>query len=178
MAKWNIDPDHSVAAFSIRHMMVANVRGQFNKLSGTANLDLDDHSNFSLELSIDTAGIYTGVGQRDEHLSSPDFFDVAKYPKITFRSSGFVAAGNNGGMLTGELMVHGISRPVSLDVTFSGPIKSPEDFGGETAIGITARSSVNRENFGMVWNAPLDAGGVMVGNNVEIYLDIEADLEG
>jgi polyisoprenoid-binding protein YceI len=177
MAKWNIDPDHSVAAFSVRHMMVSNVRGQFNKLSGTANLDLEDYSGFTMEVLIDVTGLYTGISQRDEHLSSPDFFDVAKHPNITFRSSGFEAESGSSGKLSGELTIHGITRPVSLDVTFSGPVKSPEDFGGETTLGITARASVNREDFGMAWNAPLEGGGVMVGKDIEIYLDIEADLE-
>ncbi len=177
MAKWNIDPDHSVGAFAVRHMMLANVRGQFNKLSGTAQFDPDNQSAFSLEVSIDVSGIYTGISKRDEHLKSQDFFDAASHPNITFRSTGFEALGDNEGILHGELTVHGITQTVELAVSFSGPVQSPEDFGGETSIGITARTIVNREDFGMAWNVPLDDGGVMVGNEIQIYLDIEADLE-
>jgi polyisoprenoid-binding protein YceI len=177
MATWHIDPDHSVAAFSVRHMMVVTVRGQFNKLSGTVNLDLADHAGFALELTIDVAGIYTGIGLRDEHLRSPDFFDVAKYPDITFRGMGFKAEGKTGGKLPGELTIHGITRPLVLPVTFAGPTKGPEGFGGETTLGITAKSSINREDFAMIWNVPLDDGGLMVGKDINIYLDLEADLE-
>ena len=177
MAKWNIDPDHSVAAFTVRHMMLANVRGQFNKISGTVQFDFKDQSGFSLEATIDATGIYTGIGQRDEHLRSPDFFDAAIHPNIIFRSTGFAVQGTNKGKLTGDVTIHGITRSVDLDVNIAGPIKSPEDMGGETSLGITASATVNREDFEMVWNAPLDNGGVMVGTDIEIKLDIEADLE-
>jgi polyisoprenoid-binding protein YceI len=176
MAKWNIDPDHSVAAFSVRHMMVATVRGQFNKLGGTVNLDLADPAGFTLDLTIAVAGIYTGITLRDEHLRSPDFFDVAQHPDITFRSSGFKAEGKTGGVLRGELMIHGITRPLEFKVSFLGPKKSPEGFGGETTLGIAAKSSINREDFAMIWNVPLADGGLMVGKDINIYLDIEADL--
>lgn len=177
MAKWNIDPDHSVAAFKVRHMMLANVRGQFNKISGSIQFDFENQSEFSLEATIDASGIYTGIGQRDEHLSSPDFFDVAKHPNISFRSTGYELQESNKGKLTGDLTIHGITHPVNLDVNFAGPMKSPEDMGGETSLGITASATINREDFGMAWNAPLDNGGVMVGTDIEIHLDIEADLE-
>ena len=176
MAKWNIDPDHSVAAFRVRHMMVAHVRGQFNKLSGSAQFDPEDHSSFSLEISIDASGLYTGIPQRDEHLASPDFFDIENHSSITFKSSVFKAA-ENGGELEGELTIHGITRPTFLDVSLSGPVVSPEDFGGETTLGITATATVNREDFGMVWNVPMGEDGVMVGKDIMIALDIEADLE-
>ncbi len=176
MAKWNIDPDHSVAAFTVKHMMLANVRGQFNKLKGAIQFDFKDQSGFSLELTIDATGIYTGIGQRDEHLSSPDFFDVATHPAITFRSTGYKSQGDNTGTLSGDVTIHGITRPVELDVTITGPVKSPEDMGGETSLGITAKTSVNREDFDMTWNVPLAGDGVMVGTAIDINLDIEADL--
>jgi polyisoprenoid-binding protein YceI len=175
MTKWNIDPDHSVAAFRVRHMMVAHVRGQFNKLSGSAQFDQADSSTFSLQASVDTTGLYTGIPQRDEHLSSPDFFDVESHPAITFISTGFSAAGE-GGKLTGDLTIHGVTKPATLNVTISGPLVGPEDFGGETVLGITATATINREDFGMVWNVPMDDGGVMVGREIEIELNIEADL--
>jgi len=176
MAQWNIDPDHSVAAFKVRHMTVAHVRGQFNKLSGSALFDPADRSSFSLEVSIDASGIYTGIKKRDGHLASPDFFDMATHPAITFKSTGFTAAGD-GGSLTGDLTIHGVTQPVTLEVAFSGPVVSPEDLGSDTTLGITATSTVNREDFGMAWNVPMDNGGVMVGLDIGINLDIEADLE-
>ena len=176
MAKWNIDPDHSVAAFKVQHMMITHIRGQFNKLSGSAMFDPADHSTFSLEVMVDTTGLYTGIKKRDAHLSSPDFFDVATYPAITFKSTGFKASGN-GGKLTGDLTIHGVTKPVNLEVAFAGPVMTPEDFGGETTLGITATATVNREDFGMAWNVPLDDGGIMVGWDIGINLDIEADLE-
>ena len=176
MAKWNIDPDHSVAAFKVRHMMVAHVRGQFNKLSGSAQFDPEDPSSFSLEVSIDATGLYTGIAQRDEHLASPDFFDFTTYPAISFKSTGFKAT-EGGGILDGDLTIHGITKTSTLEVTFAGPVVSPEDFGGETTLGVTATAIVNREAFGMVWNVPMGATGVMVGKDIMINLDIEADLE-
>lgn len=177
MAKWRIDPDHSVAAFIVQHMMLANVRGQFNKIRGSIRFDFENKGDLSLEATIDTAGIYTGIGPRDEHLSSPEFLDVAAYPAITFRSTGFELQGSDNGKLSGDVTIHGIVRPVVLDVRFAGPVKSPEDMGGETSLGITATTSLDREEFGMLWNVPLDSGGVMVGTEIEIHLDIEADLE-
>ena len=130
-----------------------------------------------MEAVIDTTGIYTGIGKRDEHLRSPDFFDVATFPAITFHSTGFEASGGNKGNLTGQLTVHGITRQVILDAAISGPVKSPEEIGGETTIGISARTMVNREDFGITWNIPLAGGGVVVGRNIDIFLEIEADLE-
>jgi polyisoprenoid-binding protein YceI len=176
MAKWNIDPDHSVAAFNVRHMMAAHVRGQFNKLCGSAQFDPLDHSCFSLEVTIDATGLYTGIAQRDAHLSSPDFFDLAIHPAISFKSTGFKASGD-GGRLAGDLTIHGITQPITLDLKFSEPVVCPEDFGGETILGITATASINREEFGMAWNMPMDDGGVVVGKEIWIDLDIEADLE-
>ena len=176
MAKWNIDPDHSVAAFKVRHMMIAHVRGQFNKLSGSALFDPTDRSSFSLEVIIDTSGIYTGIKKRDGHLASPDFFDMATHPSITFKSTDFSAAGD-GGSLIGNLTIHGVTQPVTLEVAFSGPVVSPEDLGSDTTLGITATTMINREDFGMAWNVPMDDGGMMVGIDIGINLDIEADLE-
>ena len=176
MTKWKIDPDHSVAAFKVQHMMITHIRGQFNKLSGSAMFDPADHSSFSLEVMVDTTGLYTGIKKRDDHLSSPDFFDVTTHPTITFKSTGFTSSGN-GGKLAGNLTIHGVTKPVSLEVAFAGPVVTPEDFGGETTLGITATATINRGDFGMAWNVPMDDGGVMVGWNIGINLDIEADLE-
>lgn len=173
MAKWVIDPDHSVAAFVIKHMMVANVRGQFNKISGTIYFDPADLSKSSVEVSIDASGIYTGIQKRDDHLRSPDFFDTATYPHIIFKSTAVKADGVNNLKVNGDLTIHGITRQVTFDVEYSGPEKSPY---GETSMGFTATAMVNREDYGLLWNVALESGGVMIGKDVRILIDIEADL--
>ena len=176
MKKWVIDPDHSVAAFVIKHMMITNVRGQFNKISGAIQLDTDDISRSFVEVSIDAAGIYTGIQKRDDHLRSADFFNVERYPNIIFKSKAVTVEGaeRNHFKITGELFVHGISKAVILNAAHFGPEKSP--FGGEITMGFTATTSINRENYGLMWNEILESGGIMVGKEVQIMLDIEADL--
>lgn len=176
MATWHIDPDHSVAAFNVMHMMIVHVRGQYNRLSGSVLFNPADRSNLALAVTIDAASLYTGIAQRDQHLCSPDFFDVATYPVISFHSTGFKAAGD-GGRLAGDLTLHGVTKPITLDIKLSGPVLSPEAMGGETTIGITATALINREEFNMAWNVPMDDAGVVVGMDIWIDLDIEADLE-
>ena len=173
MVKWVIDPDHSVAAFVIKHMMVANVRGQFNKISGTIHFDPADLSKSFVEVSIDASDIYTGIQKRDNHLRSPDFFDTATYPHIIFKSTKVEGAGENKFKVNGDLTIHGVTRQVTFDVEYYGPEKSPY---GETSIGFTATAMVNREDYGLLWNVALESGGVMIGKDVRILLDIEADL--
>jgi len=173
MAKWVIDPDHSVAAFVVKHMMITNVRGQFNRLSGNIIIDTDDVSRSSVEVSIDVAGIYTGISKRDDHLRSADFFDVAKHPQILFKSSRVKSPGAGRFEVSGELTIHGISRPAVFSVKSLGPEKSPEN---ETSMGFTASTAVDRRDFALTWNMALGSGGIMVGNEVTIYLDVEADL--
>ena len=174
MAKWVVDPDHSVAAFAVRHMMVSNVHGQFNKIAGTIELDLEDMARSSVEAEIDVEGIWTGIQKRDEHLRSPDFFDVAKYPKILFRSTRVDHSGGNRFRFTGNLTMHGVTRPVTFEAEYRGPVKGTEE--GETCIGFSATANINREDYGITWNAALlEKGGVVVGREVEITLDVEAD---
>lgn len=173
MAKWNIDLDHSVTAFSIRHMMIANVRGQFNKISGTIHFDPPDVTKSSVEVTIAVNSIWTGIKKRDEHLQSPDFFDEAQYSVITFKSTKIESLGGNRCRVNGNLTIHGITHPVTLDVEYFGPVKSPFD---GTSIGFTATTRINREDYGITWNVPLEGGGLMVGKDVEITLDVEADL--
>jgi polyisoprenoid-binding protein YceI len=172
MAKWVADPDHSVAAFIIKHMMVANVRGQFNKISAELSFDPADISHASVEAFIDVSGIYTGIQKRDAHLLSPDFFDAAKFPMITFRSTKVEASGDNHFKITGDLTIHGITRPVTMDAEYCGMEKSAD---GDTSIGFTASTSINREDYGLMWNVGLASRGVMVGKEVRIFIDIEAD---
>ncbi len=173
MAKWVIDPDHSVAAFAVRHMMVSNVRGQFNKIAGTIYFDPADIDHSYTEAEIEAAGITTGIAKRDEHLRSPDFFDVAAHPKIRFRSSKVEAVGGSRFNVIGELTIRGITRIVTLQAEYFGPVKGTDD---ETSIGFSATVRINREDYGITWNVALEDGGVVVGKDVQIVLDIEADL--
>jgi len=174
VAKWIIDPDHSVAAFVIRHMMVADVRGQFNKLSGVVHFDPSNITGSSVEVTIDAAGIYTGIQKRDNHLRSADFFDVANHPRIIFKSGKVETAGAKHFTIVGNLTIRGITKTITLDVEYSEPEKSPYD--GETTIGFAATTKTNREDFGLMWNVPLESGGVLVGKAVQIFIDMEADL--
>jgi polyisoprenoid-binding protein YceI len=173
MSKWGIDPDHSVAAFVVRHMMVANVHGQFNKIKGAIHFDHNDIPNASVELSIDVSGIYTGIQKRDDHLRSPDFFDVEKYPYMTFKSTKTDMTEKNCLKVFGDLTIHGITKQIAIDVAYSGPEQSPY---GETSMGFTATAKINREDYGIMWNVELKSSGFMVGKEIQIVLDIEADL--
>ncbi len=174
MSKCIIDPDHSVAAFAIRHLTVAFVRGQFNKITGTIYFDPKNPSESSVDAEIDVKSLTTGIKKRDEHLLSPDFFDAEKYPKIVFKSRKIDVSGANKGTVKGELTIHGVTREVAFDVEYFGPVKSP--FGGEITLGFTAATKVNREDFGITWNQPMENGGMMIANEVQITIDIEADI--
>jgi polyisoprenoid-binding protein YceI len=176
MANWTFDPDHTVAAFAIQHLTIAKVRGQFNKVGGFMSYDPATGVIHDLQVTIDISSLHTGIKKRDIHLVSPDFFDAVKNPEITFRSTGCEVTSNRG-RISGELTIRGISRPVVLEVTVTGPVKLPADFGGETTIGLAARTTINREEFGLDWNVALDGGAVMIAKEVEITLDGEADLE-
>jgi polyisoprenoid-binding protein YceI len=174
MAKWVIDADHSVAAFTVRHMMVSNVHGQFNKIAGSIRFDPADISHSSVETGIEVEGIYTGIQKRDEHLRSPDFFDVEKYPRIVFKSTKVESGAGNRFRVSGDLTIHGVTRTVTFDAQYLGPVKGTEE--GETVIGFAASTTINREDFGIMWNvALLEKGGVVVGKDVQITLDVEAD---
>ncbi|MGD2080051.1 MAG: YceI family protein [Nitrospirota bacterium] len=173
MARWIIDPDHTVAAFAVRHFMVTDVHGQFNGINGTINFDPPDLTSLSAEVTIGSSVMTTGIPKRDGHLKSPDFLDVEKFPEIRFRSGGVELTGLNGCKLNGTLAIRGIERPVVLDVECLGPIKSPW---GETTLGFKASTSINREDFGMTWNEKMEKGGFVVGREVRITLDAEADL--
>jgi len=173
MAKWIIDPDHSVAAFAVRHMMISNVHGQFNRISGVIQCDPPDFAHLTVDAEIDAAGVYTGIQKRDEHLRSSDFFDAAKYPKIVFKSTRVETGGDNRYKITGNLTVRGITRSLTLAVESSGPVKDPFEE-GLTSIGFTASTKLNREDYGIMWNADMD-GGVIVGQEVLITLNVEAD---
>jgi polyisoprenoid-binding protein YceI len=171
--KWSIDSDHVVARFSIRHFMIANVEGLFTKMTGVIQFDPPDLTQLSVEAEIDVRSLTTGHRERDEHLLGPDYFDVEKYPKILFKSTGVEVTGGNRGKITGDLTILGIRKPISLDFDFFGPVKSP--FSGITCVGFSATGKINREVYGMISNIPME-GGVVVGKDVQIHMEVEADL--
>ena len=167
---WQIDPAHSSATFSIRHMTVSNVRGEFGKVSGMVNWDDADVSKSTAEATIDATTINTHEPKRDTHLKSPDFFDAEKYPTITFKSTHVQKVGANHLKITGDLTMHGVTRPVTLDATYTGEVKDP---GGSIRRGASATTKLNRKDFGLTWNKALEAGGVLVGDEVDIALELE-----
>jgi polyisoprenoid-binding protein YceI len=171
LTQWQIDPAHSAAHFSVRHLMISNVRGEFTKLSGSALIHAADPAKSSVEITIEAASVNTREPQRDDHLRSVDFFDVAKYPSLTFRSKRVEALGAENFNLTGDLTIHGVTKEVTFDV--EGPTASVKDPWGNIRVGVTASAKINRKDFGLVWNALTEAGGVVVGDEVKITIEAE-----
>ncbi|HEU4404506.1 MAG TPA: YceI family protein [Polyangiaceae bacterium] len=168
---WVIDTVHSHVGFSVKHMMVATVRGSFKSYRGAVRLDPRDFTRSTFEGEIDVASIDTGNADRDGHLRTGDFFDAEKHPTIAFKSTGVEAKGGGEFVVRGELTVRGVTRPVALDVEYHGATKSPQ---GKSVAGFSVRGTIDRKDFGMSFNALLEAGGVMVGEKVKLELDIEA----
>jgi len=168
---WTIDPDHSNVGFKVRHLMVSNVKGNFDKHTGVVEINDKDITKSKVEVSIDTNSINTNVQKRDEHLRSADFFDVAKYPAMTFVSNKVAKAGKDKLKVTGDLTLHGITKQVVLDV--EGPTKESKDPWGNIRKGATATTKINRKDFGLIWNKALETGGVAVGEEIIITLEIE-----
>jgi len=168
---WNIDPDHSSVGFKVKHLMVSNVNGNFNKHTGVVEIDDKDITKSTVQVTIDTNSINTNVQKRDEHLRSADFFDVAKYPTMTFVSNNVAKNGKDTLKVTGDLTLHGVTKEVVLDV--EGPSVESKDPWGNIRKGATATTKINRKDFGLVWNAALETGGVVVGDDVNIILEIE-----
>lgn len=170
-ATWTIDPDHSSIGFKVKHLMVANVKGNFEKHSGTVDINEKDITKSKVEISIDTNSINTNVQKRDEHLRSADFFDVAKFPTMTFVSKKVAKAGKDKLKVTGDLTLHGVTKEVVLDV--EGPSAESKDPWGNTRKGATATTRINRKDFGLNWNKALETGGVLVGEEVIINIEVE-----
>ena len=168
--QWVIDASHSNASFSVKHMMITNVRGEFTKLDGKVSWDPTKPEATKIEAMIDVASISTREEKRDGHLKSPDFLDVEKFPQITFKSKSVKAKSAEELSVTGDLSIHGVSKEVVLDV--EGPSAPSTDPFGNVRVGATATTKIKREDFGLVWNAALEAGGVLVGNEVKITIDI------
>jgi polyisoprenoid-binding protein YceI len=171
LSTWDIDPVHSVAEFKVKHMMISNVKGRFTKVTGALTLDEDDVTRSSIVAAIDAASISTNDDQRDAHLKSADFFDVEKFPQLTFRSTR-VTRGRDGDLqAAGDLTIHGVTREVVFDV--EGPTPPATDPWGGTRIGLSATTKINRKDYGLTWNAALETGGILVGEDVTLTLDIQ-----
>ncbi|HWJ40034.1 MAG TPA: YceI family protein [Candidatus Limnocylindrales bacterium] len=169
---WQIDPAHTNVEFSVRHMMISNVKGQFQKTSGTVDVNGKDPTSAKIDATIDATSINTRVDKRDAHLKSPAFLDVDKFPTITFKSTKVEADGTGKWKVTGDLTLHGVTKPVVLDVESTGtPVTDPM---GNTRTGASATTKISRKDFGLTWNQPLETGGVMVGDEVAISVDVEA----
>jgi len=168
---WNIDPAHSIAEFKVRHMMISFVRGEFSGLSGVLKLDETDYTRSTVEVSIPTASVRTVDERLDDHLKNADFFDVEKFPMLTFISTKVRSTGGRNYAVTGDLMIHGVTRSVTLTVNdVSEPSNDPW---GNQRIGLSASTAINRKDFGIIWNTALDSGGVLVGDEVSIALDVQ-----
>lgn len=171
-AEYEIDPAHSSASFTVKHMMVSNVRGEFRKVEGKASWSRPDLSDASVDVTIDASSIDTRDAKRDAHLKSADFFDVQKFPTLTFKSKK-VEKGKEAGHVTlvGDLTIHGVTKQVAFDVTGPSPeMKAPW---GQIRVGAEARAKINRKDFGLTWNKALEAGGVLVGDDVNIDFAVE-----
>jgi polyisoprenoid-binding protein YceI len=183
MTKWIFEPGHSDAAFAVRHMMVSHMRGLFKNVHGSMDFDPDNPAGAAaVEATINAAGIWTGDDERDAHLRGADFLNVETHPEIGFRSTEVRCAGEADFIVTGDITLRGVTRPVVLATHYLGRWQCPyweggKDLGPTTRIGFVATTAISRHHFGVSWNAPLDRGGVVVGDEVAITLDVEAIAE-
>ena len=168
---WKIDPVHSVAEFKVKHLMISNVKGQFTAVSGTLLFDENDLTKSQIEASIDAASINTRDAQRDEHLRSADFLDVERFPNLTFKSTRINQTADGELSVEGNLTLHGTTRAVVFNV--EGPTVPVKDPWGNTRVGIVATTKISRKEFGLIWNSQLEAGGVLIGDEVTIPLEVE-----
>ncbi len=180
--EWTLEPGHSAAEFCVRHMMVTWVRGHFKNVRGKLRFDPSDPGGPSVEAELDAGSLWTGEPDRDAHLKSADFLDAERHPKITFRSTTVQQAGCHQYKVTGELTIRGVTRSVTLDARYTGQWQTPfwvgnQDKGPVTRAGFEATTTINRHDFGVSWNAQLDRGGIVVGDDVVITIDAEA-IEG
>lgn len=172
MATWKLDAAHSEADFTVRHMMVTNVRGEFGKLEGTIEFDPENRETASVEATIYTDTINTRVADRDAHLRSADFFDVETYPHITFKSTSVTLINENEADVVGDLTIKDVTKQVTLRVKFTGEIENSPF--GDHRVAFEADTAINREDFGLTWNQALEAGGWLVGHEVKIHLEAQA----
>jgi polyisoprenoid-binding protein YceI len=170
-AEWALDGSHSRVGFSASHLVVSTVTGRFKQLSGKVELDESNLTKSQVEISIKVDSIDTDEPKRDEHLKSPDFFDAKKFPTIAFKSTTIVKAGGKKYRLAGDLTIHGVTKPITLDAVISDPIKNPW---GKMVRGVKLTGKLNRSQYGLKWNKTLETGGVLVGE--EVTLDIQVEL--
>ena len=168
---WEIDPGHAQVEFSVRHLMVASVRGRFADVIGTIHFDQEHPERSSVQVTISAGSIDTRNELRDEHLRSGDFLDAANYPVLTFQSTQVTPRGRGSALITGDLTIRGTTRQVTLDAEFQGIVNDPW---GNTKAGFAATTKLNRKDFGLTWNVALEAGGVAVGDDVKISIEFEA----
>jgi len=167
---WQLDKAHTNIMFSVRHMMITKVRGSFEKLDGTVELDEQHPENARVEIQVETASINTRDVQRDTHLRSGDFFNVEQYPLMTFKSKRVERFGEDRARLIGDLTIRDVTREITLDVEYNGMLKNPW---GMTSAGFTATSKLNRKDWGLTWNVALETGGVLVGEEVDMTIELE-----
>lgn len=168
---WEIDPGHSSIQFSVRHLMISNVRGHFGSFKGGAQVDDKNLAGTVIQATIDTASIDTREPKRDAHLKTADFFDVERYPTIAFKSKRIEPAGQQRWKMTGDLTLHGVTREVVLDV--EGPTPYVKDMRGDTRAGVSATTKLKRKDFGITWSKMMDGGGVVVGDDIDVAIEIE-----
>jgi len=168
---WNLDPVHPVAEFKVKHMMISNVKGQFANVTGVLTLDESDPTNSGIEASIEAASVKTRDAQRDTHLKSEDFFHAERFPKLSFKSTRITRTGNGELAVAGDLTIRGVTRNVVF--TVEGPTPPAKDPWGNTRLGLSATTKINRKDFGLTWNAALEAGSILVGDDVTITLDVQ-----
>ena len=167
---WQIDPAHSEINFTVRHMMISNVRGRFEQFNGTVDFNEDDPTLSTVDVQINAASINTKVDQRDDHLRSPDFLDAEHYPVLTFKSKRVEKTGSHSGRAIGDLTIRNVSHEVTLDIDYAGQAKSPW---GSTSAGFSATTTINRKDWGLTWNQALETGGVLVGDQIKIAIEVE-----
>jgi polyisoprenoid-binding protein YceI len=167
--RWNIDPSHSTAEFTVRHLMITNVKGRFGTLSGVVNYDPEKPAATTIEATIDATSIDTRDEKRDAHLKSADFFDVEKHPKLTFKSKK-VTKTDDGFSAVGDLTMRGVTKEITLEI--EGPTETSKDPWGNTRIGASAHAKVNRKDWNLNWNVALEAGGVLVAETVKLSLEV------
>ena len=171
VSTWKIDPAHSAAEFKVKHMMISNVKGKFTGITGALALDQADVTGSSILATIPIASLSTGDEQRDGHLKSPDFFNAEQHPEMIFKSTKVAVTEPGELAVTGDLTIHGVTQPVTFAV--EGPSAPGKDPWGNTRIGLSATAKINRKDFGLTWNAALETGGVLVGEDISITLDVE-----
>ncbi|MGY0692150.1 YceI family protein [Virgibacillus sp. FSP13] len=173
--KWTVDPVHSSLEFVVKHMMISKAKGEFTEFEATIEADPEDLSGSTIEFSVDVNSIDTRKEDRDNHLRSADFFDVENHPKMTFKVTDIKKKAENNYDVTGDLTIRGTTKPVTFDVDFEGQHKDP--MSGDTVAGFSGSAEINRKDFGLTWNAALETGGVLVGENVKLNVEIEAHKE-